>query len=90
MNYLVVLDVRSPIGAIYNRKADTNVPDAEAQLSHPALLCSDVSIDHPTYLFATRPLKGDKSHQSLHIPHHAVVAIYRVNEEDAAPMGFPI
>ncbi|WP_155294440.1 hypothetical protein [Burkholderia cepacia] len=86
MNYLVILDARSPIGAIYGEKADGIVTDGA--LRHPALHCSDVSMDHPVYLFATRPLKKDESHQSLHVPHNAIVAIYRLNESDAPPIGF--
>lgn len=88
MNYLVILDARSAVGALYNTKADGTVTEANGEIKHPALYCSGISIDHPIYLFATRPLKGDKSHQSLHIPHHAVVAIYRMHEEDAPPVGF--
>ncbi|WP_124919313.1 hypothetical protein [Burkholderia cepacia] len=86
MNYLVILDARTPIGAIYSEKADGVVTDGS--LRHPALYCSDVSIDHPLYLFVTRPLKKGESHQSLHVPHHAVVAIHRLNESDTLPIGF--
>ena len=86
MNYLVILDANSTIGKIYGEKADRLINDG--QTGHPALLCSEIAIDHPVYLFATRPLTKEKSHQSLHIPHHAVVAIYRVNEEADRTIGF--
>ena len=88
MRYLVVLDVRSSIGRIYaNANNDGFVTDGE--IKHPVLDCTEIAIDSPYYLFATRDMsRTGNTYQHLHIPHGSVVAIHHYAEEIEKPVGF--
>jgi len=87
MRYFVVLDLRSAIGSIYeNGNNDGFVTDGK--MKHPVLDCTEIAIDSPYYLFATRDMsKTGRSHQHLHIPHGSIVAIHHYAEEEK-PVGF--
>ena len=88
MKYLVILDNQSIIGRIY-AKGNNDGYVSDGTEKHPVLSCTEVVTDNPCYVFAKRDLSGQgKSHQSLHIPHTSVVAIYHYADEGSKPMGF--
>lgn len=88
MKYLVIIDARSNIGAIYlNGNNDGTTSGSE--INHPIIDCTEVRTSDPYYLFAKRQFKQEgKSHQSLYIPHQCVVAIYQYEEKEGRPIGF--
>lgn len=87
MRYMVVLDVRSPLGRIY---ADGNHDAlvAEGELKHPILDCVEVEPDRPNYLFVVREKRDNKARQTQYIPHAYVLSIHRYAEKDPPPFGF--
>lgn len=88
MKYLIILDGRSPIGAIY-LQGNNDGTTTDGEIIHPLLDCTQITTDSPYYIFATRSLKKEgKSHQTLYLPHGSVVAIYQYDESDPRPLGF--
>lgn len=86
MKYLLVLDRHSAIGGVYAHGNDGAVKGEHED--HPGLVCSQLDLHSPNYIFAVRPLKKAGSHQSLHVPHHSVVAIFVLEEGQPNPIGF--
>ncbi len=87
-NYLVILDSRSAVGAIYlNGNNDGLVTDGT--IKHPLLLCSKIEFNNPLFLFVIRPLDKEAS-QSIYLPYGSIVAIHQFAEGDKAPLGFSI
>jgi hypothetical protein len=78
MNYVVVLDGRTPTGKLFLKGTNDGLT-TDGDQSHPVLWCDNVHTDSPYYLEAERTLhRGSESHpQSVRIPHAAVVAMFR-------------
>lgn len=85
LKYLVVLDSRSATGGLFEKDCDLVMMDGE--IRHPTLACSDVEMGNLHYIFATRPTKKGSSHQSLFLPHHSVVMVFRYDGE--SPEDWP-
>lgn len=86
MKLLVVLNPTSPFAAMYAHNPDVLLKSANGP--YLGLICSEANLDHPYYVFAKHEQKEGRSHQAVHIPHSAVVAVYRLNEGDPLPIGF--
>ncbi|WP_367394542.1 hypothetical protein [Cupriavidus sp. Agwp_2] len=86
MDYFVVLNPAAAFTALYDEHCDQRLKAGDQ--SYPCLICSEADMDHPHYLFVRRPTKEGHSHQAIHIPHAAIVAVYRIGEGEPAPIGF--
>ena len=88
MRYLLVLDRRSEVGAMYESGSNDGHIRA-GDLLHPVLDCTEVITDASHYVFATRDMKKKgKSDQSIYVPHSSVVYIHCYADEGTKPVGF--
>ena len=87
MIYLVVLNVNSVTGRIY-QAGDNDGFFTEGDVKHPVLLCTAIDLYNPYYVFVTREMKEDKSHQSIYLPHGSVAMILQFEEDVPSPIGF--
>lgn len=90
MNYLVVLDVKSPIGEMYAAVSDTLRTDGPVR--HPILVCTELDASNHHYLHVKRSLASiGKTFQILDIPHSSVIQIVHYGNDEkppGAPFGF--
>lgn len=87
MKYLLILDAVSIPGKIYlYGKNDGYVTDGDTK--YPVLLCTEIKMDNPYYIFAKRELKESESHQSLFLPYGSVAMIYQIEKDQPTPIGF--
>ncbi len=88
--HLVVLDAHSAIGALHAQSG--NCVLASGPSKHPILECSELSLDHHYFIYVVRAFidkHGKPSSQKLHIPQHAVIAIYHISgDESPTSIGF--
>jgi hypothetical protein len=86
MRYLVILDAQSVVGSTYAAgNNDGFVGD------NPVLDCTEIQTDSPYYLFAKRDLsKQGGSHQSVFVPHGAVVMIACYEDQGPKLLGFTV
>lgn len=83
-----MLDANSTIGQVYLAGSNDGHVKADEEV-HPVLDCIEVVTTEPYYLFAKRDLSSQgKSHQTLHIPHAAVLFIQHYEDEGPRPIGF--
>lgn len=89
MNFVLVLDGRTPAGKLFIRGTHDNLT-TDGDQTHPVLFLDNVRIDNPHYVEGERTLRhGSASHpQTVRIPHAAVVAMFRWKVEPEQPLGF--
>jgi hypothetical protein len=88
LRHFIILDINSPIGAMYASGSNDGFI-SEGDVRHPIIDCTEIVIDNPYYIFATRSLeKEGGSYQSLYLPHGSVVAIYQYKPSGPLPFGF--
>lgn len=88
--YLIILDVRSPAGAMYANGSNDGFA-SDGNFRHPVLDCTEINAEFPYYLSATRSLKSrGKSHQTLLLPHGSVVMVVSYAEEKPNAVGFQL
>lgn len=88
--YRVLLDVNSAVGRMYAH-ANPPYPAAEGPDKHPILDCIEIGFDNPFYLQVKSSLaRFGGGHQTLLIPHHAIVSIVRYNETERPRLGYPV
>jgi hypothetical protein len=82
MRYLVIVDARSPIGAIF--AGSTRLTKLE---ENPVLDCTEIGLDNPHYLRVVRSLES--GHATFLIPHRYVLAVRELlGESESRTVGF--
>ena len=88
MRYIVILDAKSPVGAIYANGNNDGLT-SDGNISHPVLDCTEIETNNPYYIFAKRsPNEAIPSHQILYLPHGSVVMIVAYDKAEDRPVGF--
>jgi hypothetical protein len=86
--HFIILDANSTVGAMYASGSNDGFT-SDGEVNHPVIDCTEIVIDNPYYILATRSLeKEGGSYQSLYLPHGSVVAIYQYNPVEPLPFGF--
>jgi hypothetical protein len=88
MKYLLILDADSTAGKIYLAGNNDGLV-SDGTIKHPVLLCTEIKMDSPYYIFAKRQMKAPASHQSLCLPYGSVAIILQLEENEPIPtIGF--